>query len=103
MMDRALKESLDAASTQDADCVNEQRLLEMALKASLAASKTTKVHNNGPFIPSVSLNAASTLVILFSLKTMVVVPEWSCDPFSSDAIVSNETRIASVIAELSQR
>ena len=30
MMDRALKESLDAASTQDADSVNEQRMLEMA-------------------------------------------------------------------------
>ena len=50
MMDRALKESLDAASTQDADSVNEQRMLEMALKASLATSKNTKVHDNATVV-----------------------------------------------------
>ena len=50
MMDRALKESLDAGSTQDADSVNEQRMLEMALKASLATSKNTKVHDNATVV-----------------------------------------------------
>ena len=45
MMDRALKESLDAASTQDADAVDEQRILERALKESLATSKKTKVQD----------------------------------------------------------
>ena len=49
MMDRALKESLDTASTQDADSVNEQRMLEMALKASLATSKETKVQRHRRF------------------------------------------------------
>ena len=32
-----------------------------------------------------------------------VAPEWGCNPFSSDSTVFNENRIASVIAELSQR
>ena len=47
-------------------------------------------------------NSAMTLAILFSLKT-IVVQKWVPTPFWSDSIVFNENRIASLIAELSQR
>ena len=30
-----------------------------------------------------------------------VTPEWGCNPFSSDSIVFNENRIASIITKLS--
>ena len=53
----------------------------------------------GPFIPSVSVNAAMTLSILFSLKTIQLLQNGFA-PFSSDSIVFNENRIASVIAAL---
>ena len=53
----------------------------------------------GPFIQSVSVSAAMTLAILFSLKT-IVAPEWVCNPFSSNSTGFNENRIASVIAAL---
>ena len=53
----------------------------------------------GPFTPSVSVNAAMTLVILLSLKTVGSVENGLQTHFGA-TIVFNENRIASVIAAL---
>ena len=61
----------------------------------------------GPFTPSVSVNSATTLrqrcddaCDSVLIENNGIAPDWVCNPFSSDSIVFNENRIASVIVEL---
>ena len=51
----------------------------------------------GLFTPSVSINAARSLI-----ENSEVSPEWGGNPFSSDSIVFNENVIANVIIDLPQ-
>ena len=52
----------------------------------------------GPFTPSVSVNAAVTLAILFSLKTIESLENGLQTHSGVTSIVFNENRIASVTA-----
>ena len=69
-------------------------------------------HSKGPFTPSVSVNVATTLqlLVILTITSYFVLTEnngvakkWVATPFWSDSIVFNESRIASIIAELLQR
>ena len=54
----------------------------------------------GLFTPSVSVNAAITLLILFSLKTMELLHNVVAAHFRTTPLFFNENSIASVIGEL---
>ena len=56
--------------------------------------------SEGPFTPSVSINAAMMLAILY-LKTMQSL-ENGLQPHCGDSMFFNENSIASIITELSQ-
>ena len=73
--------------------------MQILSKERVSVVMSSRILFKGPFIPSISINAAMTLAILFSIKT-TVTPEWVCNPFSSNSTVFNENRITSITAAL---